>query len=172
MLYCFCLCPWRRKERLPLSATSLSSLPTAHYLSSSPRLCGLCDLRALCVKSDVVLQSSPNSLRLNPFADPHPINPVASILYKNIGGQGVPSTLPPLSHISHLPYTLPSSVSCKSFVCHSCVNCRVSPYNSHSGTHPPVAYPPFFSIASVESILQPFCFDGLPSNRGGWGCHC
>ena len=30
-----------------------------------------------------------NSFPLNPFADPHPLNPVASILYKNIGGQGV-----------------------------------------------------------------------------------
>ncbi len=29
-----------------------------------------------------------NSLPLNLFADPHPLNPVVSILYKNIGGQG------------------------------------------------------------------------------------
>jgi hypothetical protein len=29
-----------------------------------------------------------------------------------------------LSAIFHLPYTLPSSVCCKSFVCHSYENCR------------------------------------------------
>src|SRR5467141_1061339 len=29
---------------------------------------------------------SPNSHGINPFADPHPLTPVASILYKNIKG--------------------------------------------------------------------------------------
>ncbi len=31
--------------------------------------------------------------------------------------------------------TLPSSVSCKSFACHSYENCQVYTNNSHSGTH-------------------------------------
>jgi len=31
---------------------------------------------------------SPKSHGINPFADPHPLNPVASIFYKNIGGRG------------------------------------------------------------------------------------
>src|SRR6267143_5074125 len=39
-------------------------------------------------------------------------------------GVGVPPTLPPLSPISHLPYTLPSSVSRKPFVCRSYENTR------------------------------------------------
>src|SRR5882762_3649348 len=30
----------------------------------------------------------PKSFPLNSFADPHPLNPVASIFYKNIGGRG------------------------------------------------------------------------------------
>jgi hypothetical protein len=34
---------------------------------------------------------TPNSFPLNSFADPHPINPVASIFYKNIVGQGASS---------------------------------------------------------------------------------
>src|SRR5438093_4483104 len=37
--------------------------------------------------------------------------------------------------IFHSPYTLPSSVSCKSFACHSYENCRVYTNNSHSGSH-------------------------------------
>src|SRR5712664_2138346 len=33
---------------------------------------------------------SPKSHGIKSFADPHPLNPVASILYKNSGGKGVP----------------------------------------------------------------------------------
>src|SRR5690242_18508155 len=36
--------------------------------------------------------------------------------------------------IFHLPYVLPSSVSRKSFACHSYENCRVCTNNSHLGT--------------------------------------
>src|SRR5260370_32921582 len=32
------------------------------------------------------------SFPLNSFVDPHPLTPVTSILYKNIGAQGVPAT--------------------------------------------------------------------------------
>src|SRR5437899_11935553 len=35
-----------------------------------------------------------------------------------------PRQTSPCSPVSHLPYTLPSSVSCKPFVCHSYENCR------------------------------------------------
>ena len=38
--------------------------------------------------------------------------------------------------------TLPSSVSCKSCICHSYENCRVYTNNSHSKTHPPSAHNP------------------------------
>src|SRR5467141_1527773 len=34
------------------------------------------------------LRRTGKSLPLNSFADPHPLNPVPSILYKNIGGRG------------------------------------------------------------------------------------
>jgi hypothetical protein len=72
-----------------------------------------------------------NSFTLNLFADPHPLNPDASILYKNIGG-GQAAILASNFQRSNLPtipasgfsYTLPSSVSCNSFVCHSYANCR------------------------------------------------
>ena len=36
--------------------------------------------------------NAPKSLPLNLFADPHPLTPVSSIFYKNIGGKGVPPT--------------------------------------------------------------------------------
>src|SRR6266851_7975603 len=49
-------------------------------------------------------------------------------------------------------------------------NCRMGTQNSHSGTHPPAEHPSFFSSTSMEPILQPLYFVGLPSN-GGWGCY-
>src|SRR6267154_2965158 len=51
---------------------------------------------------------------------------------------------------SHLPYTLPSSVSRNPFVCQSCENCRVYTNNSHSETHHSLlAIPPAGSILWV-----------------------
>src|SRR5260370_3078865 len=51
---------------------------------------------------------TPNSFPLNPFADPHPLTPVASIFYKNIGGGGTVS-----------PFQLLTSKSQTSFICHT-----------------------------------------------------
>src|SRR6266478_8787509 len=62
----------------------------------------------------------------------------------------VPPTLLPCFSISYLPYTLPTSVSRKSFICRSYENCRVSPNNSHFGTHLPVEYSsPRYSLSSL-----------------------
>src|SRR5260370_4112369 len=78
---------------------------------------------------------TPNSFPLNPFADPHPLTPVASIFYKNIGGGGTVSpfqlltsksltslfaTLPRNPPVSVIIATLPETTSRKSFVCHTC----------------------------------------------------
>ncbi len=65
---------WRRKERIPLSATSPSSLLAVHP--------------SLSISSAPLSHYLPNCLQLNLFAHPHPLNPVVSILYKNIGGRG------------------------------------------------------------------------------------
>jgi len=43
---------------------------------------------------------APKSFPLNPFADPHPLNPVASIFYKNIGGGGHLRSFQPVSELS------------------------------------------------------------------------
>src|SRR5712664_611849 len=47
---------------------------------------------------------SPKSHGIKSFADPHPLNPVASILYKNSGRKGVPPTSAariPQRHVAH-----------------------------------------------------------------------
>ncbi len=49
-------------------------------------------------------------------------------------GVGVPSTLPQLSSVSHLQYTLPSSVSRNSFICHSYENTGGGGDSSRFGT--------------------------------------
>ena len=94
----------------------------------------------------------------------------------------------------HSPYTLPSSVSCKSFACHSYENCRVCTNNSHSGTHPPTfkrfnvqtiprSIPflftllrtllPFFALSCIRTKLNPFLFNRFhtlcPKTRGAGG---
>ncbi len=98
------------------------------------------------------------SFRLNSFADPHPLTPVASILYKNSGGQGVSRALPSLFRISHLPYALPSSVSRNSFVCHSYENTGGCGYSSHSGKHCSVAASnSFHSSAFFSYSCALFC---------------
>ena len=95
-------CPARRrKERLPLSATSPSSQPTAHLPPAPPfsvsGVCHACPERLgdLVGALDPIFLSPvrpphypPNSHGIISFADPHPLNPVVSIFYKNIGGQG------------------------------------------------------------------------------------
>jgi hypothetical protein len=55
------------------------------------------------------------------FSDPHPLTPLQSYCFKNSGGRPH-SGLSIDSTSSHLPYTLPSSVSRKSFICHSYEN--------------------------------------------------
>ncbi len=65
--------------------------------------------RCLCVS--LFSRPSSKSLPFNSFADRHPLNPVASIFYKNIGGRG---------------YSWRSS-SPKSFPCHTSENSPVTP---------------------------------------------
>ncbi len=59
----------------------------------------------------------------------------------------------------HLPYTLPSSVSRNSFICHSYENCRVCGYSSHFGTEQPGAshslrYSPCPGPLSPPSVVR------------------
>jgi hypothetical protein len=90
VLYSVCRSAWRRKERLPLSATSASSQPTTPHPSAPPfSLSGTYHgLVGAPILPSPVPHYPPNSFPLNLFADPHPLNPVVSIFYKNIGGRG------------------------------------------------------------------------------------
>src|SRR5438477_2916258 len=63
-----------------------------------------------------------------------------------------PRQTSPCSPVSHLPYTLPSSVSCKPFVCHSYENCR--------GVHQQF---PFWNEARAEQAERPV--PALPSTH-------
>jgi hypothetical protein len=51
---------------------------------------------------DISTWLDPKSFPLNSFADPHPLTPVASILYKNSGGQGVPRSAIPCRHFASI----------------------------------------------------------------------
>jgi hypothetical protein len=75
-----------------------------------------------CQRSNLLTSFTPKSLPLNLFADPHPLNPYATIFYKKGGGGGCFPSGPLFYLAFHLPYALPSSVSCNSFICHSYEN--------------------------------------------------
>src|SRR5260370_18670674 len=82
---------------------------------------------------------SPNPFAINPFADPHPLTPIAPISYKNIGGHVITRML-------RAPQGGGTSTSIL----------QLSIVQNH------VAHPPVFSITSAILILQPSRFDALP----------
>jgi hypothetical protein len=130
----------------------------------------------------------PKSLPLNSFADPHPLTPVPSILYKKNGGRGGVGTFPPIFRtLFQVPYPVsPLFATYENF--------RRVGYSSHSGTVPasstfkhsevrtlqrvPV-YPLSFHILAHSSTLS--CthqtrnlfvfnyFRTLAKNHPGWG---
>ena len=116
----------------------------------------------------------PKPFPVNLFADPHPLNPIPSIFYKDLAGHCFTRVLRASRRGGHVSPTFKrSNVATRfrsvPFVRHSCENCRVCTQNSHSGTHlPPVLHfpSPLFSTTSAMPILQPLYFDGLPSNGG------
>jgi hypothetical protein len=69
-----------------------------------------------------------------------------------------PRRSPTTPAISHLPYTLPSSVSRKSFLCHSYENCRGVYQQFPFRNSPHSGHFPFFSDTCGDPILQPLCF--------------
>ena len=92
------------------------------FVESHPRRSSRLANVQTCQRSNVLTSFTPKSLRLNLFADPHPLNLCATIFYKKGGGRGVLPSGPLFYPAFHLPYALPSSVSCKSFICHSYEN--------------------------------------------------
>ena len=98
-----------------------------------------------------------NSFAHISFADPHPLNSAISYRYKNRGGWISWSTTVPYK----VPYTLPSSVCAKPFICHSYENCRgVSPFFPIWNS--PIIAPPLAILLSNFSIsANPSAFQSL-----------
>ena len=112
----------------------------------------------------------PNYHRITSFADPHLLNPFTPYRYKNHRGWGArPSPRrSDLSRTSHSPYTLPSSVSSKSFTCHSYENCRgVGAFFPfwNSRNHPPlrssISLTPSFEKSAL-CALSVLCVKNTP----------
>jgi len=88
------------------------------------------------------------------YTESHPRRPLAPFL-----GLAPAPCHPRLNSASfHSPYTLPSSVSRNSFVCHSYENCRVCTNNSHSGTAP--------ASSTFRSKLYRGCRAEIPTQSG------
>src|SRR5712692_7930654 len=120
----------------------------------------------------------PNFFPLNSFADPHPLNPVASILYENMGGGGAVS---PFQLLISKPLT--SQKCLKSFRCNtygSPRKCckqktyrlakpfRCNTYKKQGGTsfEPKGSLPPRLSCSSDVQTLRranvSTCFPAIP----------
>ncbi len=131
------------------------------------------------------LVSSPRLTRTHPST-----NFLGIISLQQHRGAGPSSILRSLSAVSHLPYTLPSSVSCKSFACHFYANsasrtvlrdedCRRVHQQPHSGTcHSALTtllnsfrFTPLRNLLHLEKN-QLFYFQSIPHSlpkTPGWG---
>src|SRR5260370_25403065 len=124
---------------------------------------------------DLSLPSPPASQTLRsssfPYASPYSIQPILTI------------PRPPVP-ISHLPNLLPSSVSRKAFVCHSCENCRglgvffpfwktLRAYGDENSHFTQVFSFHIVAHSLAHAKTQLFSFQPLPhslsQNTGGWG---
>ena len=83
----------------------------------------------------------PKSFPLYSFADPHPLNPFASILYKNIGGRVVHSCLSSKFFSCHTCTTPRKCCKQKTYVAGKSFKCNT--YKKHRGWGCPVAFSPF-----------------------------
>src|SRR5260370_3953770 len=123
---------------------------------------------------DLSLPSPPASQTLRsssfPYASPYSIQPILTI------------PRPPVP-ISHLPNLLPSSVSRKAFVCHSCENCRglgvffpfwktLRAYGDENSHFTQVFSFHIVAHSLAHAKTQLFSFQplphSLPQNTGGW----
>ncbi len=88
-------------RRSPNSFPALTPIPCPLLVLPAPSISGS------------VAEGSPKSHGLNVFADPHPLTPVASIFYKNIGGRGRRSDVQTFRR-ADVPYP-PKSFSCTTY---------------------------------------------------------
>ncbi len=130
-------------------------------------------------------EGSPNSFRHNLLSDPHPLTPIVSIFYENIGGRGA-STIPSPSTFEFQPPCLPKSFSCNTYgpprqCCKQKTYSLAKPFRCNTykkhGVHPssqvlssppaPLPHIPSSVRSSKFRILQTLC---LPLLRKLPGC--
>ncbi len=115
-------------------------------------------------RSNVLTNFIPKSFPLNLFADPHPLNPIASILYKNRGGRG-PSTLQSPSPISYPPTRHPSNFIRMPSSGNLSSQCSLTPLQSIS-VSPRIAAKSFAMRSSAIFCLNSF---RMRSSIKKWG---
>src|SRR6266849_6098589 len=115
-------------------------------------------------RSNVLTNFIPKSFPLNLFADPHPLNPIASILYKNMGWRG-PSTLQSPSSISYPPTRHPSNFIRTPSSRNLSSQCSLTPLQSIS-VSPRIAAKSFTMRSSAIFCLNSF---RMRSSIKKWG---
>src|SRR6266852_1906972 len=113
---------------------------------------------------NVLTNFIPKSFPLNLFADPNPLNPIASILYKNRGGRG-PSTLQSPSPISYPPTRHPSNFIRMPSSRNLSSQCSLTPLQSIS-VSPRIAAKSFAMRSSAIFCLNSF---RMRSSIKKWG---
>src|SRR5713226_625475 len=115
-------------------------------------------------RSNVLTNFIPKSFPLNLFADPHPLNPIAPILYKNRGGRG-PSALQSPSPISYPPTRHPSNFIIMPSSRNLSSQCSLTPLQSIS-VSPRIAAKSFAMRSSAIFWLNSF---RMRSSIKKWG---
>src|SRR6266478_5548198 len=119
----------------------------------------------MCQRSNVLTNFIPKAFPLNLFADPHPLNPIASILYKNRGGRG-PSTLQSPSPISYPPTRHPSNFIRRPSSRNLSSQCSLTPLQSIS-VSPRIAAKSFAMRSSAIFCLNSFRMRSSIKKVGG-----
>ncbi len=85
---------------------------------------------------DISKSLAPKSLRLNLFADPHPLNSIASIFYKNSGGQGVPRSAIPCRHFVSISPLVATLMDLLASVANKRLTARAKPFRCNTYKKP------------------------------------
>src|SRR5258708_51453 len=101
---------------------------------------------------DISKSLAPKSLRLNLFADPHPLNSIASIFYKNSGGQGVPRSAIPSRHFFSIIPLPPTLMDFLASVANKRLTARAKPFRCNTYKKPGVGvfFPFWYALSTVE----------------------
>ena len=101
---------------------------------------------------DISKSLAPKSLRLNLFADPHPLNSIASIFYKNSGGQGVPRSAIPCRHFVSISPLVATLMDLLASVANKRLTAMAKPFRCNTYKKPGggVLFPFWYAWRAVE----------------------